>query len=139
MRFCGMSPDGVLPEIIEYADHPWFIGVQFHPSSSRGRSRRTRCSPRSSRRRWSSRGWCSGYGRFGTRSICMKLGSAQRRQHVQFARTLKDEAVDKPPRMALRFCALVAKASRTNSVQKSRRSVLRSARAQLFELVTAFG
>jgi len=31
MRFCGMSPDGVLPEIIEYADHPWFIGVQFHP------------------------------------------------------------------------------------------------------------
>jgi len=31
MRFSGMSPDGVLPEIIEYADHPWFIGVQFHP------------------------------------------------------------------------------------------------------------
>jgi CTP synthase len=31
MRFCGMSPDGVLPEIIEYQDHPWFIGVQFHP------------------------------------------------------------------------------------------------------------
>ncbi len=31
MRFCGMSPDGLLPEIIEYADHPWFIGVQFHP------------------------------------------------------------------------------------------------------------
>ncbi len=31
MRFCGMSPDDVLPEIIEYADHPWFIGVQFHP------------------------------------------------------------------------------------------------------------
>ena len=31
MRFCGMSPDGVLPEIIEYVDHPWFIGVQFHP------------------------------------------------------------------------------------------------------------
>jgi CTP synthase len=31
MRFCGMSPDGVLPEIIEYDDHPWFIGVQFHP------------------------------------------------------------------------------------------------------------
>jgi hypothetical protein len=28
MRFCGMSPDGVLPEIIEYADHPWFMGVQ---------------------------------------------------------------------------------------------------------------
>jgi CTP synthase len=31
MRFCGMSPDGVLPEIIEYADPPWFIGVQYHP------------------------------------------------------------------------------------------------------------
>ncbi|HEY6256449.1 MAG TPA: CTP synthase, partial [Xanthobacteraceae bacterium] len=31
MRFCAMSPDGVLPEMIEYADHPWFIGVQFHP------------------------------------------------------------------------------------------------------------
>ncbi|MCQ3941878.1 MAG: CTP synthetase [Alphaproteobacteria bacterium] len=31
MRFSGLSPDGVLPEIIEYEDHPWFIGVQFHP------------------------------------------------------------------------------------------------------------
>jgi len=31
VRFCGMSPDGILPEIIEYDDHPWFIGVQFHP------------------------------------------------------------------------------------------------------------
>jgi CTP synthase len=31
MLFSGMSPDGVLPEIIEYQDHPWFIGVQFHP------------------------------------------------------------------------------------------------------------
>jgi CTP synthase len=31
MRFSGMSPDGVLPEIIEYEDHLWFIGVQFHP------------------------------------------------------------------------------------------------------------
>ena len=31
MRFSGMSPDGILPELIEYADHPWFIGVQFHP------------------------------------------------------------------------------------------------------------
>ena len=29
--FAGMSPDGVLPETVEYADHPWFIGVQFHP------------------------------------------------------------------------------------------------------------
>jgi CTP synthase len=31
LRFSGMSPDGVLPEIVEYEDHPWFIGVQFHP------------------------------------------------------------------------------------------------------------
>src|ERR1700704_6329401 len=31
MRFSGMSPDGVLPEIIEYADPRWFTGVQFHP------------------------------------------------------------------------------------------------------------
>ncbi|MCK4711754.1 MAG: CTP synthase [Marinosulfonomonas sp.] len=29
--FSGMSPDGRLPEIIEWPDHPWFIGVQFHP------------------------------------------------------------------------------------------------------------
>ena len=29
--FAGMSPDGVLPEIVERKDHPWFIGVQFHP------------------------------------------------------------------------------------------------------------
>ena len=31
LRFCGMSPDGSLPEIVEVPDHPWFIGVQFHP------------------------------------------------------------------------------------------------------------
>jgi CTP synthase len=29
--FSGLSPDGFLPEIIEIPDHPWFIGVQFHP------------------------------------------------------------------------------------------------------------
>ena len=29
--FSGMSPDGKLPEIFELADHPWFIGVQYHP------------------------------------------------------------------------------------------------------------
>ncbi|MEM6740544.1 MAG: CTP synthase [Pseudomonadota bacterium] len=29
--FSGMSPDGRLPEIVEHAEHPWFIGVQFHP------------------------------------------------------------------------------------------------------------
>ncbi|QJU56394.1 CTP synthase [Sphingomonas sp. AP4-R1] len=31
LRFSGMSPDGTLPEIVERPDHPWFIGVQFHP------------------------------------------------------------------------------------------------------------
>jgi CTP synthase len=31
LRFSGLSPDGILPEIIEYPDHPWFIGVQYHP------------------------------------------------------------------------------------------------------------
>jgi CTP synthase len=31
MRFSGMSPDGVLPEIVELPGHPWFIGVQYHP------------------------------------------------------------------------------------------------------------
>lgn len=29
--FSGMSPDGKLPEIVEIPDHPWFVGVQFHP------------------------------------------------------------------------------------------------------------
>ncbi|RDV06920.1 CTP synthase [Sphingorhabdus pulchriflava] len=31
LMFSGMSPDGLLPEIVERPDHPWFIGVQFHP------------------------------------------------------------------------------------------------------------
>ncbi len=31
IRFSGMSPDGELPEIVEIPDHPWFVGVQFHP------------------------------------------------------------------------------------------------------------
>ena len=31
LRFSGLSPDGELPEIVEYPTHPWFIGVQFHP------------------------------------------------------------------------------------------------------------
>ena len=31
MYFSGVSPDGLLPEIIELKNHPWFIGVQFHP------------------------------------------------------------------------------------------------------------
>ena len=31
LRFSGLSPDGLLPEIVEVENHPWFIGVQFHP------------------------------------------------------------------------------------------------------------
>jgi CTP synthase len=31
MVFSGSSPDGLLPETVEFADHPWFIGVQYHP------------------------------------------------------------------------------------------------------------
>jgi CTP synthase len=31
MQISGWSPDGRLPEIMEIVDHPWFIGVQFHP------------------------------------------------------------------------------------------------------------
>jgi CTP synthase len=31
LMFAGTSPDGLLPETIELQDHPWFIGVQFHP------------------------------------------------------------------------------------------------------------
>ena len=29
--FAGTSPDGLLPETVEFSDHPWFIGVQYHP------------------------------------------------------------------------------------------------------------
>jgi CTP synthase len=31
LRFPGMSPDGELPETVEIPDHPWFVGVQYHP------------------------------------------------------------------------------------------------------------
>jgi CTP synthase len=31
LQFTGLSPDGVLPETCERADHPWFVGVQYHP------------------------------------------------------------------------------------------------------------
>ncbi|MEZ5756788.1 MAG: CTP synthase [Emcibacteraceae bacterium] len=31
LKFSGLSPDGTLPEIVEIPDHPWFIGVQYHP------------------------------------------------------------------------------------------------------------
>lgn len=31
LQFSGMSPDGTLPEVMEISDHPWFVGVQFHP------------------------------------------------------------------------------------------------------------
>ncbi|HUO52977.1 MAG TPA: CTP synthase [Gemmatimonadaceae bacterium] len=42
MRFSGLSPDGSLVEIIELPDHPWFVGVQFHPEL---KSRPTRPHP----------------------------------------------------------------------------------------------
>jgi CTP synthase len=31
LKFSGLSPDGVLPETVEREDHPWFVGVQYHP------------------------------------------------------------------------------------------------------------
>ena len=31
LRFSGLSPDGILPEVVEYTNHPWFIAVQYHP------------------------------------------------------------------------------------------------------------
>ncbi len=31
LKFTGLSPDGILPEIVERQDHPWFVGVQYHP------------------------------------------------------------------------------------------------------------
>jgi len=31
LSFSGLSPDGILPEIVELPEHPWFVGVQFHP------------------------------------------------------------------------------------------------------------
>jgi CTP synthase len=31
LHFAGLSPDGTLPETVERTDHPWFIGVQYHP------------------------------------------------------------------------------------------------------------
>ena len=31
LLFSGLSPDGELPEIVELPEHPWFIGVQYHP------------------------------------------------------------------------------------------------------------
>ena len=31
LKFAGRSPDGLLPETVEYPHHPWFIGVQYHP------------------------------------------------------------------------------------------------------------
>jgi CTP synthase len=31
LSFAGMSPDNLLPETIEFPNHPWFVGVQYHP------------------------------------------------------------------------------------------------------------
>ncbi len=49
--FSGMSPDGVLPETIEYPDHPWFIGVQYHPELKKPLSIHIRCLRALSKRR----------------------------------------------------------------------------------------
>ena len=58
--FSGMSPDGHLPEIVERPTIPGSSASSSTPSSRAARSSRTRCSPASSRRRWSRRGWCNG-------------------------------------------------------------------------------
>ena len=42
MRLSGLSPDGSLVEIVEIADHPWFLGCQFHPEF---KSRPLECHP----------------------------------------------------------------------------------------------
>ena len=42
--FSALSPDGTLPEIIELDNHPWFVGVQFHPEFNQDLSLHTRCS-----------------------------------------------------------------------------------------------
>ena len=57
--FSGMSPDGLLPEIVEIPDHPWFIGVQFHPGAALAAVRAASAVRlASSAPRSSSRGWC---------------------------------------------------------------------------------
>ena len=62
--FSGMSPDNLLPETIEFPDHPWFIGVQY-PSGAEVAALRAAPAVRvaSSRRRWSRAGWCDATGR----------------------------------------------------------------------------
>ena len=58
--FAGMSPDGLLPETVEFADHPWFIGVQFHPELKSPPVRAASAVRELHRRRgWSKAGWCS--------------------------------------------------------------------------------
>ncbi|PKM52614.1 MAG: CTP synthase [Firmicutes bacterium HGW-Firmicutes-7] len=42
MKFVGVSPDERLVEMVEISDHPWFVGVQFHPEF---KSRPNRCHP----------------------------------------------------------------------------------------------
>jgi CTP synthase len=42
MRLSGLSPDGTLVEVVEIADHPWFVGCQFHPEF---KSRPLECHP----------------------------------------------------------------------------------------------
>ena len=61
LRFSGLSPDGILPEIIEYPDHPWFIGVQYPPGAEVEAVRAAPVVQRLHRRlRASKRGLCNG-------------------------------------------------------------------------------
>ena len=50
MTVSGTSPDGLLPEIVEIPEHPWFVAVQFHPNSNRSQQNHTLFSQGSSRR-----------------------------------------------------------------------------------------
>ena len=42
LKMSGLSPDGLLPEIVEREDHPWFVAVQFHPELKSCHLARTR-------------------------------------------------------------------------------------------------
>ncbi len=59
LKFAGLSPDGLLPETVEYPDHPWFIGVQFHPELKSRPFEPIRSSVRSFQLPSSKAVWCS--------------------------------------------------------------------------------
>jgi CTP synthase (UTP-ammonia lyase) len=56
--FSGMSPDGLLPETIEFADTPGLLACSFIPSLNRGHSSRIRSLRALLPPQWSNRGWC---------------------------------------------------------------------------------